>query len=253
MSLTQVISRYLAAYEGHTEYEGQGLVDVVQQLSKAPLSELNEEYNALSQQNLWTSTLIDAVYDELLNRLLEETTFSIATSWKSTNEWIQNPFVYVHLGFDELYYITDVKGNYIRISDPDVSSFGLTNDSITESLEANVIRMFLDDIPVAIVEVTPDSLQIVSLTSTDGSILKIYPSANSSNSIQVPVTINEDPEFELIRQLYLGVKNGRPGIIDLGAPMLINQLVNLSEAYDIVKNGGITFEGDVMFSAEIQE
>lgn len=253
MSLTQVISRYLAAYEGHTEYEPQGWVDVVEQLSKAPLSELNSEYNGLSQQNLWTSTLIDAFYDELLNRLLEETTFSIATSWKTIETWLQKPFVHVHLGFDEVYYITDLDGNYIRVSDPDVYSFGLTNDSMTGSMEANIIRMFLDDIPVATVEITPSGPQIVSLTSSDGSVFHIYPSSNTQNTIQVPVTIEQDPEFELIRQLYIGVKNGRPKIIDLGAPVLINQLVDLPEAYDIVKDGGITFEGDILLSAESQE
>ncbi len=260
--MTQVISRYLAAYEGHTEYEGQGLVDVVEKLSKAPLSELNSEYNGLTQQNLWVSTLIDAFYDELLNRLLEETTFSIATSWKSSglSDWLQNPFVHVRLGFDEAYYVTDVQGNYIRKSDPDASSFALTNDSMTSSSENNVIRMFLDDIPVATVEVTGAStlvpgagtLQIVSLTSTDGTTLQIYP-YNGGQTIQVSVKIDEDPEFELIRQLYLGVKSGRPGVIDVNSDLLINQLVNMTEAYDIVQDGGITFEGDVLLQAEAEE
>lgn len=162
---------------------------------------------------------------------------------------MNNPFVYVHLGFDEVYYITDVEGNYIRLADTDMSSFGLTNDSMIESVEANVIRMFLNDIPVATVEVFSAGLIITALTTSDNSTLQIFPSQNGQ-TIQVPVTINEDPEFELMRQLYLGVKQGKPGIIDLGAPDLINQLVDMSEAYDIVKDGGITFEGDLLIRAE---
>lgn len=252
MSLTQVISRYLVAYEAHNEYEGQGLTDVVEKLKQAPLSEINSEYNALCQQKLWTSTLLDAFYNEFLNRLLEETTFSISTSWRSIPEWTAQPFVHVDLGFDDVYHVPDPEGNFIRVNDPNISSFSLTGSSVPEDLGMNVIRSFLVEIPEAVVEVSSAGIVIIGLQLSDGSVLKLYP-GSGGQKYRIPIDIQEDPEFELLRQLYLGVKSNHPGVIDPESDLLINQLIDYPEAEDIVSDGGITFEGDLFLQAEAEE
>ena len=246
MSLAHIVARYLVSFDAHDEDEGTSLNMVIDTLAKTPLSELNIEYNALSQQKLWNDPLLDAFYDELLSRLMEETTFSISTSWLSIQQWLQKPFVNLQLGIEDMYPIFDPQGNYIKSTDTNTYSFSLLNDAFNDEDEEIVLRILLDPIQTATVEVK-DTIRIIGIGST-----QLAPSTGGK-VIEAPVTTHESGEYRLLKRLYQGAKDRHPIVIDLGAPQLIDQLVDLDKAYRIVSDGGFNIEGNLLLSAEAEE
>src|SRR5699024_9805313 len=64
----------------------------------------------------------------------------------------------------------------------------------------------------------------------------------------VDVEIKKKKDWNYIDRVYQGLREESPVIQDAYSDKLINQLVDLDLAEEIVEDGGFTFEGDMMLS-----
>src|SRR5665648_305752 len=163
MSLNQAVAAYTSSWEGHAENEGDRYVAMVDLLSDAPLDEIQLEANALTSQELWVPSVIDAFYDALLDRILNETTFCISTAWTTVQHWLTHPYVTIQVGFNDFYHVLDQNGDPIRHDQP-YRSYTLMNASFTESQQYQIIRMLLDNTVIALINLGTD-ITIVGLES----------------------------------------------------------------------------------------
>jgi hypothetical protein len=248
MSLPQAVASYLSSWEGHSALAPDDYVRVIDLLAMASIDEINSEMNSLTQQRLWNETLIDAFHDELLNRIDTETTFAISTAWKTLQEWLDNPFVTIQLGFEESYFVTDRKGDLIRSDDPTISSYTLMNASFQDPVARQLIHMLIDGPVDVTLNVNPTGIQIASLSSQTDPDERIKFQPVSDRSLTVPAKIIETPDFNVVKRMYLSLKKGQPEIIDVYSDRLINQLIDYREARDIVDDNGDTFEGDLFLT-----
>lgn len=246
--LSQLISTYINSWEGHTQAEGDNLLAVQKRLENATIDEITTEFNAITQQSIWVPPLITLFYDELLDRLMNETTFAISTAWTNIPEWIINPFVVIRVGFEETYPVIDTNGLFIRADQPNVQTLTLTNDSFSTPIKNRIIRSLLHDGIIAIVEVTSNEIQISGLVSTQNLNEPIWFSKKKQDafqSIQIKVQIQESADWNHVRRMYQALRADRPVIIDPYQDRLINQLIDTSELEDIIDENGLTFEGDL--------
>lgn len=255
MSLSQAVIDYAAAYEGHSSYEGTAFVKLRNLLRKTTLSEIITENNALTEQRLWSEPMMDLFYDELLYRLLTETTFALTTSWESLDSYLNDPFVVAWVGFEESYPMVDPNGSLIGVEDDRYNTFTLMNASFTTPMQELIIKMLLSESITAVVYLYPDtnSLEIGRLINANrpDEQIKLRPiQQDNYREVRVPLRIQEVPDWSRINQIYQGLRKQTPVVSDPYADVLINQLINLPEAIDIIEDGGITFEGDLLLSVE---
>lgn len=248
MSLAQAVASYLSSWEGHSSLEPESYVRVMDLLEIASVEEMNTEMNALTQQQLWNESLTDAFHDELLSRVNTDTTFAISTAWRRVDQWIQNPFVMAQIGFEDSYLLTDEKNDLIRTDDPTVSSYTLTNASFQEPVAKRLIHLLIDGEVDATVNVSESGVQIASIASRSDPENRVDFQPTSPQSMTVPVSIQETPDFNVVKRMYLSLKAANPVIIDFYADRLIDQLIDYGEARDIVNDNGDTFEGQLFLT-----
>ena len=257
--LTQLVANYLNSWEGHTQTEGNNFIILRDRLTTATIDEINTEYNALTQQQLWVTPLLDIFYDEIRGRMFDDTTFAISTTWRSVSEWKQHPFVLIRVGFEDAYPVIDGDGSFIRANDPNISSFTLMNDSFEDELQEKIIRLLLHHDLNAIVQVGADNqtIQIVGLENAKDPddrfsfVGNVLPSINGETT-RISAKIRENPDWNINRQIYEALRTQRPVIVDPMQDRLINQLIDLDEARDILEDGGFTFEGNLVLEAEAE-
>lgn len=262
-NLTETVSNYINSWEGHTDSEGYDLKAVEEKLKVATLGEINTEYNSISQQDLWVEPLVDLFYNEILDRLMTETTFSLSVSWRS----IQKPFVSVYLGFEDVYPVLDPDGSLIRLDDRTISSFTLMNDSFSDEMRERIIRILLKENILTVIQVEyayNGRIQIMGLESSENPPERIYfadeimnlPGVrNSQNSLitRIPLRIIETPDFNLVRRMLNGLKSGTYDIIDPFADRLINQLISTQETQDLIEEGGVLPQGEIVLDPDEKE
>lgn len=246
---TQIVANYINSWEGHTQVEGENYILLRDRLENTTIEELNIEYNALTQQHLWNVPLLDLFYDEFRNRMFSETTFSITTSWHSVEEWKRNPFVLIMVGFEDSYPIIDGNGLLILPDDPKVLHYTLTTDDLSTKYQEAIIRLLLHNHINANVEVSSNKIQIVGLENTNAEISFVTPSIGGEH-IQIKASIREAPDWNLYCQIYTALKNQNPVVIDPMQDKLINQLIDIDEARDILEDHGMTREGDLFIEVE---
>lgn len=240
MSLSEAVAAYLNAWDGHTNVEGELLMNVVDLLTRVSLDQLRTEINALTQQTLWVTPLMDVFYDELLYRIMNDTTFCISTAWTSVRDWLTHPYVTVQVGLNDSYFVLDEYGNPITYNQP-YQSYTLMNASFPERTSEELIRLFLDDNIIALCEIG-NTITIVGLESTSDSGRRILFAEPGNNIVRVPAQIREIADWNGIKTLYEGLRKNHPVIVDPQREVLINQLIDYPEALDIIAEGGITYE-----------
>lgn len=248
--LSQLISTYISSWEGHTQSEGSNLIAVQKRLENATIDEINTEFNSMTQQGIWVPPLITVFYDELLDRLMNETTFAISTAWQNISEWLAHPFMILRVGFEETYPVIDTNGLFIRANNANINTLTLSDDNFSKVIRERIVRLLLHDGLIALVEITPNELQVVGLVSSqnvDEPVL--FPNRirnpNPSQIVRIRVKIQETPDWNMVRRMYQALRDNNPVIIDPFQDRLINQLIDANELEDIIDEEGFTFEGDL--------
>lgn len=247
LSLSKAVSNYLPAAESHTEAEGSSLIKVMNILERATIDEIITQINSLTIQNLWNPPLLDAFHDEMLSRLMSETTFTLFTVWVDPAQWSQTPYLTLRVGFEDSYLVVDSQGNYVDKNLPGLKSLIISNSSFPDTMAQKIIRLILnsDLTGEVVVNDTVDVVRIESVNDpTDGVNLK----QNSGQGMKVPIKVVEDPDFNVWRRLYTGLKKSQPVVVDTYESVLINQLIDQPKAQEIHRTGGITFEGNLFLS-----
>lgn len=248
MSLAQAVANYVAAYEGHTRAEGFALVTLRKKLSQATLEEIIFQNNALTMQRLWNPVLMDLFFDELLSRLREETTFCLTTSWYALEEWLNHPYVVAWVGFENEYPLTD--SNPVISDMKEVQNFTFTNLSFGPQINERIISMLMQKSLTAVVYVYANNqLQIGELVSPEERIVLVDAPEAQFERVPVEIEFRKSLDWYRLNQIYQGLRVQVPVIEDPYNEVIINQLIDLKEAQDIVDDAGFTFEGDLLLSA----
>jgi hypothetical protein len=263
MSLAQAVVNYIAAYEGHTSAEGVTFVTLRETLQGSTINQIITENNALTQQHLWNSPLMDLFFDELLRRLLNDTSFSITTSWNSIQNWMEDPYIVAWVGFEESYPIVNPTAELIGETDENIESISLGNISFTEQIAELIIKMLMGEQITAEIYILPNNkLTIGRLINAQQSFDYITlspPPEENFETMTVPLKIWEVPDWSLLNQLYQGLRRQTPVIGDPWSGTedtenrLINQLIDLGKAKDIAREGGFTFEGDLLLTTKQED
>jgi hypothetical protein len=262
--LTQVVASYISSWEGHTQAEGNNFIRLRDRLKTATIDEINTEYNTLTQQQLWSIPLLDLFYDEIRDRMFDNTTFAISTAWRTVDDWKKNPFVLIRVGFEESYSVIDNDGSYILADDPNISSFTLMNDSFSDEFGKRIIRLLLHHNINAIVQIGINEgqhtgrIQIVGIESSTDPDDRVsflgtgLPSINGE-TIRIEAIVQEAADWRLIDRMYEALRSETPTILDPNRDKLINQLIDIQEAQNIIDDGGLTFEGNKIIEAKEPE
>lgn len=246
MSLVQTISNYISSWEGHSEIEGSNYLTVRDLLSKATISQINIEFNSLTKQSLWVTPLLDLFYDELLKRLLSDTTFAISTACRSFEHWIEDPFVLIRIGFETEYPIIDTDGSIIAGNNPEIFNFTLTNDDFETNVKENLIRMFLDNNLKAIVQANGLHCSDLKIIGLEGKKMKInFFDPSGAQVYKIKPKFNEDSDWLMIKNMYVGARDTKPAIVDPYNDKIIKQLVDTDLIENIILNDGFTREGKI--------
>jgi len=216
MSLAKITTDYLAAWEGHTEFHGIKLQHLVRTIVKCTVDEINTEYNALCRQNLWVTPLIDTFYDELLRRIMIDATFAISTAWINTSEWMQHPFVYIRIGFEDAYVITKSDGSLISADDRQINTFALVNDSFPENIANRILHLLINREIVATVQILGESISIIAIENKNDPVERIvFPGKDFEGQIvKVEARIHEIGDFNTIRRMLDGLRSQTFEIVD---------------------------------------
>lgn len=216
MFFSQAVGDYLDSWEGHNELHGLKLQELAKMIEHTTLDELNTEYNVLSRQNLWVNPLIDLFYTELLRRIIIEGTFAISTSWTSIEEWMKYPFVYIRVGFEDAYVLTNSDGTLITADDTFTDTFAVTTDSFPEKTVDNILRLLINREIVATAQILNDSISIIAIENRNDPNEKIVFAEEmpGSNIMKVRATIYELADFNLIRQMLDGLRSETFNIVD---------------------------------------
>jgi len=245
MYLAQAVLNYVAAYEGHTSAAGIALVQLREMLRRATIPEIITENNKLTMQRLWSSPLMDLFYDELLHRILIDTTFSLTTAWD--NEWAEDPFIVGWVGFED---------SYPSVANNNQSkSVAWMNRSFDDQISELIIKMLMNGpFYATIYEAPSGELRLTELVNANNSIDKIRLGTSEDYPVvKVLVEVRPDPDWEIINKIYQGLRKMNPVIVDPPNGGLIDQLIDLQLAEKIVHDEGIMIEGDLLLSAELQE
>lgn len=212
--LPQIVATYLGSWEGHTQTEGNNLVQLNDRMSNATIDELATEYNILTQGHLWNLPLLDLFYDEFRNRMFSDTTFSISVSWQSTQEWLKDPFVLIMIGFEDTYPIIDGNGINIKGDNPNVSNVTLLWSDFSDKFQEKIIRMLLHDDIDAIVGVFNNQLRIIGLENDNGHLLLTDDINVPSGTVNVKTIIRKVSDWDLYSQIYKALRDQAPVIVD---------------------------------------
>lgn len=216
MAFSKVVGDYLNVWEGHSQIHGIKLQTLVRVIQGATLDEINTEYNVLSRQNLWVEPLIDVFYDELLRRIMTAATFVISTSWTSINDWLNYPFIYIRVGFEDAYALTNSDGTLITIDDDTTNVFAVTNDSFSDKVADNILRLLINKEIVTTAQIVNNSVVITSIENKNDPTEKISLSkeVSGNQTIKEQATIYELDEFNIIRRMLDGLRNETFDIVD---------------------------------------
>jgi len=210
--LPQIVANYLGSWEGHTQTEGSNLIQVNNRMSNATIDELATEYNILTRQYLWNLPLLDIFYDEFRNRMFSETTFSISVSWKTTQEWLNDPFVLIMVGFEDNYPIIDGNGLFIHSNKPNISNSTLTYSDFSNEFQEKIIRMLLHNDTYAIVQVNDNKVKVVGLENDN--IRLNFSDISESPVVKVRTIVRKASDWDSYSQIYKALRDQKPVIVD---------------------------------------
>jgi hypothetical protein len=225
--LPQNIATYLGSWEGHTQSEGNNLIQVNDRMNNATIDELATEYNILTLRHLWNLPLLDLFYNEFRNRMFSDTTFSISVSWQSTQEWLKNPFVLIMVGFEENYPIIDGNGINIRGDKPNVLNVTLLWTDFSDKLQEKIIRMLLHNDTSAIIEIFNNQLKIIGLEN-DSVRLSFMDDDALSEVVKVRTIIRKVSDWDVYSQVYKALRDQTPIIID----PIQNRMIEIADLID---------------------
>lgn len=138
------------------------------------------------------------------------------------------------------------------------------NDTFSDGFQKIIIRLLLNHDVNAIIQIGMNNMvptgqiQIVGLESTSDPnerisfIGNLIPSINGE-TIRVKTVIREAPDWNLYSQIYKALRSQKPVILDPMQDRLINQLIDVDKARNILENGGLTIEGDRVLEIESEE
>lgn len=219
MSLAQFVSSYLMAWEGNGSLQGDAWIALTDVMKRADVEEINTQMNVLTTRRLWNTELLSIFYDELRNRMIDDTTFVFS---------ITDSRVEVTIGFESSYLL------------PDDGSTVISSDAFPEEERSRLLFMLIDGGVTAIFE----DGSLVGLSSEKDDIELPEGLSSPIVSGDEPVSIQEMPDFTFMKRLLTAVR-GDPEVIDMHASGLINQLIDYEEALDNANDEGFTFEGDL--------
>lgn len=252
MNLAQAVTNYIGTYEGHTRTEGVAYVQLKNKLQQATMSEIITQNNVITQQRLWNSPLMDLFHDELLRRLMQDTTFALTMSWQSLQEWLNQPYVVAWVGFEESYPVPFTNSSVLQSEQSQY--YALSNAAFSNQKNEAIIKMLMNGPLQAQVYVyTNGQLEIGQLLNADQTLNLRNPASEQYQIVTVDVDVGETGDWNLVNQLYQGLRKQVPVIVDPYSERLINQLIDLDLAYNIVADEGFTFEGDLLLSAAQSE
>lgn len=229
--LSQLISTYISSWEGHTQSEGSNLIEVQKRLENATIDEINIEFNSITQQGIWVPPLVTVFYDELLDRLMNETTFAISMAWQN----ISNFLVTLQVGFEETYPVINTNGSIIRANNDNINILTLTDDNFLKVIREQIIRLLLrDDDLIALIEITANGPQVIGLVSSRNINEPVLFSdriqnPGSSQIVRIRVKIQEMPDWTMVRRMYQALRDNKPVIVDPFQDRLINQLIDAND------------------------
>lgn len=179
-----LVGNYIGEWEGHTQMEGNLYLQLKDMIKEVTIDEINTVYNLLTQQKLWNQPLIDLFYNELLDRILLNTSFALRV--------MDNFNASVEVNFeDDLVLLAD--------------EYMVVDNMLSDKIRDTIIRMLLDgDISLIINESA-----IVGAQSSERKITW----GENEIATMFPV-INRSEDWLLITGMYNGVKSGIPGILD---------------------------------------
>lgn len=248
MNLAQAVANYVGAYEGHTRAEGTALVRLRHKIQQATTGEIVTQNNALTEQHLWNYPLMNLFYDELLARIMQDTTFALTMSWNSIQDWLAKPYVVAWVGFEETYPVPFANSKVLQSENS--TYFALSNASFSEDKNKLIIKMLMNGPLKAQVYVYNNGqMEIGQLLDQNQTLNLKSPSSNMYQTVTVNVDVGETGEWNMLNQMYQGLRVQVPVIVDPYSERLINQLIDLNLAYNIVADEGFTFEGNLLLSA----
>jgi len=225
MNLSGAVGNYLNAWEGHSSLHGEMLHILTNIILIATMDEIKTQYNVLSQQKLWTTSLIDVFHDEILNRLLTESSFLISTSWTTTEEWKSEPYVTIKIGFEDTQFLTDKYGNVIPEDDENLKTFSLSSNDFSQNTQDNIVRMILRNNILAAVETNDNTIQVIGISNIQDSN-ELVPFINNVVGLSslfgqsgyqlfsIPAKVDESEDFSTLKQILKGLSTQTFNIID---------------------------------------
>lgn len=256
MSLSQVVAKYLVSAENHTEVNGENLAELVKTVKNSSMEEIITEYNLISQQKLWIEPLVDTFYTEMLNRLLDQTTFSLTTLWTTIDDWKKNPFGTIQLGLEDSYPLLDQKGNPVRKDDTTVESYTLTNRSFSDEFELEIIRMLLrvpNGVNLLIAITTNGNRGGISIVGIENAVqfhdrILFQKSFPGVEVIRVRSLIREQPDLNANRRVLDGLRKETFEIVDLTSDRNAFQIIT-----DKIQPGDILPDQNVLPNEDEEE
>lgn len=181
MSLPDHVARYLVSWEGQSPSFGLNLSQLMHTIRHATLSQIQFEYNSLSQQSLWNQTLVNIFYNELLRIAHHEISFVITRDL--TGGWML------------LMGVSDMTGD-------------LTSDTLSEDIKNEVISLVLrSSSPITLLL---DNETIIGLSGYERIFFEEMPVALQ----EVPLQILEGSDFHKIRRMIQSLVQQTYAVVD---------------------------------------
>lgn len=205
------MNRYTYSWEGYKSEKGEKYAQIKKIIQEATIDEILNQYNRLSFANLWNEPLCQLFKDEISERILSDATFTFMTVWRSLKDWLEKPFVSLHIGFEESYDIIDYDGEPVLENDPGANYVTVSNNQLSEEDQRNIIGLFLVNNNI---EATVEyDMNDILITHVEKISLKTKIS-NVSSELIIPVTIYRSPDLHLLHLILDGIENKTYPIIN---------------------------------------
>ena len=255
LNLTQAAADYIMNWEGHNDLEAFSAAKLIEIIKKSTRQEIQDEFNRISAQHLWSQSLADIFYEELLNRIMEDPTFSFSTNWFDLTAWLEMPFMTLQIGFDDYYPYVDRNGVLISVSKTDLKTFAINSDSFALFFHRAIVQMILRTHAFGLkarIQVDPSranltdhdqtgqgqTVQVIALMNEDdpedylnflnngrlgGRDIQDWSDSPTAVTLDIPLQAAETLDFLILRRMINHLQDETYGIVDLDLEALYKE------------------------------
>ena len=207
MRFSESVSNYFLTWEW-SDMSGVATNNLQRSFKEATASEIITQYNLLSYRSLWTDTLSEIFYNNVLERLMSST-FSIFFAYNDFEAWTISPVAFVNIGYNTEYHEINNDGTEIAPVDAETTVVSVLSTSLDERIAREVKRMILSGDILTIVR-EGKVLGVESKSDPNYSILF----GESSDGMRVETEIQDDGEFNTLNIILENLVNNDYNVVD---------------------------------------